>query len=61
MLTLSLYFSKKIQQSVTSNLDDDDGAVAPLVSPPNPAGRVRLTLRYDADLEILEVTVDRAE
>ncbi len=46
---------------MTSNLDDDDGAVAPLVSPPNPAGRVRLTLRYDADLEILEVTVDRAE
>nr|CDS15699.1 extended synaptotagmin 2 [Echinococcus granulosus] len=32
-----------------------------LVAPPNPAGRVRLTMRYDADMEILEVTVDRAE
>ncbi|KAL5112970.1 Extended synaptotagmin-2 [Taenia crassiceps] len=32
-----------------------------LVDPPNPAGRVRLTMRYDVDMEILEVTVDRAE
>ncbi|KAL5962340.1 Extended synaptotagmin-2 [Taenia solium] len=32
-----------------------------LVDPPNSAGRVRLAMRYDVDMEILEVTVDRAE
>lgn len=38
--------------------EEDDPA---LVDPPNSAGRVRLTMRYDVDMEILEVTVDRAE
>ncbi|VDK25069.1 unnamed protein product [Taenia asiatica] len=32
-----------------------------LVDPPNSAGRVRLAMRYDVDMEILEVTVDRAD
>ncbi|VDN15494.1 unnamed protein product, partial [Dibothriocephalus latus] len=31
------------------------------VAPPNPAGKIRMTLHYNVDLEILEITVHRIE
>ncbi|VDM31706.1 unnamed protein product [Hydatigera taeniaeformis] len=43
------------------DLKDEDEDNHTLVDPPNPAGRIRLTMHYDVDMEILKVTVDRAE
>uniref|UniRef100_A0A5K3FBI6 Beta-1,4-galactosyltransferase n=3 Tax=Mesocestoides corti TaxID=53468 RepID=A0A5K3FBI6_MESCO len=46
--------------STLSGFGSGEG-IPPLVMPPDPAGRVRLTIHYDVDVEILEVRVDSAE
>ncbi|VDN96375.1 unnamed protein product [Rodentolepis nana] len=39
----------------------NDGNMQTMVAPPDPAGRIRLTIRYDVNLEILTVTIESAE
>ncbi len=50
-----------MKDSVSSAMTAVLIGVDSIVAPPNPIGRVRLNLKYDLDLEILEVVVHEAE